>query len=274
MATTLERKVVPFEMKAVSDDGGWFEGYAAVFNNIDGWGDIIAPGAFKDTLPQFLKEGFVGGLNHAWSDPIGKPLDAEEDGKGLFVKGSIEETAHGKDCRVLIKQGVVKKMSIGFVAKGRELLETEDDVERYWAQNGYTPTDDDRAKAKYGARLLTKVNLYEFSPVTLPANRLADITGAKSGPDGLPTVHEQSVKVIEDLEALVGRLSETALKRSGEGKPLAPQHVVGLKRAQDAIARLLTASPETAAEVADLKREALRQEAAFQALLIGGPASL
>jgi HK97 family phage prohead protease len=272
MAATLERKTVAFELKAVGDDGGWFEGYAAVFNNIDWWGDIIAPGAFQDTLPQFLKEGFVGGLNHGWSDPIGKPLEASEDQRGLFVKGSIEETAHGKDCRVLIKEGVVKKMSIGFLAKDRSYLETAEEVEKYWQSVGYTPSEEDRALSKCGARLLTKVRLYEFSPVTLPANGRADITDAKSGPDGLPALHEHSLQVIEDLEGLVKRLSGTAQKRSGEGKTLAPQHVISLKRAQDAITQLLAVPDEALApRVSDLKRAAIKQVATLQELLIGGP---
>ncbi|WP_410318431.1 HK97 family phage prohead protease, partial [Klebsiella pneumoniae] len=36
---------VPFELKAV-DDAGNFEGYAAVFNNVDLGDDVILPGAF------------------------------------------------------------------------------------------------------------------------------------------------------------------------------------------------------------------------------------
>ncbi len=36
---------VPFELKAV-DEAGNFEGYAAVFNNVDLGDDVILPGAF------------------------------------------------------------------------------------------------------------------------------------------------------------------------------------------------------------------------------------
>ena len=37
---------VPFELKSV-DDAGNFEGYAAVFNNVDLGDDVILPGAFS-----------------------------------------------------------------------------------------------------------------------------------------------------------------------------------------------------------------------------------
>lgn len=36
---------VPFELKSV-DDAGNFEGYAAIFNNVDLGDDVILPGAF------------------------------------------------------------------------------------------------------------------------------------------------------------------------------------------------------------------------------------
>lgn len=177
----IAHKILPFEMKAASGDGATFEGYANAFHTIDSVQEIVAPGAFEESLPRFLAEGFIGGLNHNWDDPIGKPVAAQEDSKGLFVRGEVIDTTHGLDVRKLLKGGVIKKMSIGYRVQGAEMLETVEDVEDYWQQHDYSPNAEDMAKAAHGARLLTRLHLYEFSPVTVPANSMADITRVKRG---------------------------------------------------------------------------------------------
>src|SRR6185503_11239202 len=112
----LEYKWLPVRELKASDDGGQFEGLAAAFFNVDDsyWPDILAPGCFTQDLPEFLSEGFVSGINHDWDQPIGKPLSAAENASGLYVKASISDTACGRDVRTLLKDGVVKRMSIGF----------------------------------------------------------------------------------------------------------------------------------------------------------------
>lgn len=154
--------------------------------------EIVAPGAFDDALDEFLSVGFIGGLNHNWDEPIGKPLDAKTDTKGLFVRGKISNTEHGQDVKILLKDEVIKKMSIGYRVKSAEYLETAEDVAAYWVDQGYTPNAEDIARSQYGARLLLKIKpLYEFSPVTWPANMLADITRVKRfAPGEMPTARE------------------------------------------------------------------------------------
>lgn len=175
----MDFKILPFELKSASGDGSTFEGYSNAFFNIDAAQEIVDSGAFEETLPQFMLNGFIGGLNHNWDCPIGKPVSAKEDGKGLFVVGKISSTQHGKDCMVLLKDDVIKKMSIGYRVLGAEMLEDAEAVANYWKDRGYTPSTKDIAASQYGARLLTKLHLYEFSPVTVPANTLADITRVK-----------------------------------------------------------------------------------------------
>ena len=50
-----------FKIKAAGpDDGldeGVFTGYASVFGNVDSYGDIVEPGAFKDTLEAWRAKG-------------------------------------------------------------------------------------------------------------------------------------------------------------------------------------------------------------------------
>jgi len=175
----MDFKILPFELKSASDTGSEFSGYANCFNNIDSAQEIVAPGAFTDTLANFMSNGFIGGLNHNWDSPIGKPISAKEDPKGLFVEGKISPTQHGKDCMVLMKDNVIKKMSIGYRVQGDTYLEDAEEVGAYWKSQGYTPTASDIAAAQNGARVLTKIHLFEFSPVTVPANTMADITRVK-----------------------------------------------------------------------------------------------
>jgi HK97 family phage prohead protease len=175
----MDFKTVPFELKSANETGSQFAGYANCFNNIDAAQEIVAPGAFKDTLTEFMASGFIGGLNHNWDSPIGKPMSCKEDTKGLFVEGKISPTEHGKDCMVLLKDRVIQKMSIGYRVLGDMMLEDEDAVKAFWKDQGYTPTVADMAACQYGCRVLTKLHLFEFSPVTVPANDMADITRVK-----------------------------------------------------------------------------------------------
>lgn len=175
----LQFKTVPFELKA-ADETGTFEGVASVFCNIDAMGDIMDPAAFDQDLPEFLSDGFVGGLNHDWDHPIGRPMMAKPTADGLSVKAQLSDTEHGRECRVLMRDGVVKKLSIGYQALDAEELTGADDCLAYWEQKGYTPNAVDLTRCTKPTRVLRRVKLFEFSPVTVPANQLADITRVKS----------------------------------------------------------------------------------------------
>ncbi|HXS24489.1 MAG TPA: HK97 family phage prohead protease [Gemmatimonadales bacterium] len=167
------------DCKAEGDgDGSEFSGYAAVFNNVDSYGDVIVPGAFKRTLDDFMLNGQIC-FNHG--EVIGKPLDAKEDQKGLFIRGKISDTAKGRDCKTLIKDKVMRKMSIGYRAVQAKSA-VPDDVRKYWQEVGYQPTEQDAFNLidnKYGLTFLHEIKLYEASPVAFPANTEADITGSK-----------------------------------------------------------------------------------------------
>jgi len=175
-----ERRALRAELKA-SADGGGFEGLAAAFHNVDEslYGDVIAPGAFAQDLPSFLADGFIGGMNHDWDTPIGRPTGAEERPEGLFVAASISDTAHGRDVRTLLRDGVVRKLSIGFKTLGKRYLEGADEVAAHWKEVGYEPTSEDVERAAHGVRLLTRVRLYEVSPVAVPANERARVIAVK-----------------------------------------------------------------------------------------------
>lgn len=243
------QKIVPFEIKATSNDGATGGGIGNAFHSIDSVGEIVAPGAFLETIPQFLDVGFIGGLNHNWNEPIGKPTDAEEVKVGFSVMWQISDTAHGKDVKILLVDKVVKKLSIGYRVLGSEWLETEDAIKDYWKQHGYKPDAEDKARAVYGARLLTKLHLYEVSPVTVPANRHSDITVVKS--DEIPTFEslKDAERFLRDAEFPLSK--QAATKYFSQLKALLRD-----AGAQDT-------PPIVEASIASLKAEFLRRKARF-----------
>lgn len=258
----LERKVRPFALKT-ADDGGTFSGHGAVFHNIDNHGDIIAPGAFHKHLPFFLSRGFIGGLNHDWDKPIGTPTEAAEDATGLKVAGKISETTHGKDVKVLMKDGVVKELSIGYQATGVKWLETAEDVAAYWTGAGYTPSEHDQAESKYGARLLTEIKLYEVSPVTIASNSLALISAVKGdGRDRLPFANHLHA-ALATVKEVCDRTAQLAAKRAESGRSVPPARRALLKQMHDLIDQALAASERVPdeADVRALQAEALALEA-------------
>jgi len=208
----IELKSLPFEVKAFDESKGSFAGHGAAFHNICFWGDILARGCFADTLETFLAEGFIGGINHDWSEPIGRPTAAREDEVGLYVEGVISDTAKGRDTRTLLKDGVIRSLSIGFRATNWVKLMTEEAVHEYWAEAGYTPNELDLARMRQacksadgeeadwyrpGVRLIKALTLIEVSPVAVPANARATITDAKSGVVA-PTTEREFERLLRD----------------------------------------------------------------------------
>lgn len=152
-----------FELKDVSAESGTFEGYASVFGNVDSYKDVIERGAFKKTLSEMGRRIKVL-WNHDPMQPIGRPVEMEEDMKGLRVKAKVSETSTGKDVLVLLRDQVIDELSIG-----------------------YSPIKDTFDR-ETGLTHLHEVKLYEFSPVTWAANDLATITGVKSIEDALVAI--------------------------------------------------------------------------------------
>lgn len=129
------------------------EGYAAVFGNRDAYGDIIMPGAFGDSLER--REVKVL-WQHASMHAIGLQESAVEDEFGLAVVGALTNTELVTGTVVpLLRDGVISGLSIGY-----NVLEEDYDGDlKAW--------------------LLKEIELFEWSPVTFPANELATIATVK-----------------------------------------------------------------------------------------------
>lgn len=185
----MQYKAFPFECKADAEKGE-FEGYASVFGNVDSWGDVVEPGAFRKTLQEDAHRVKVL-WQHSPFHPIGRPLHMEEDSKGLYVKAKIAPTSLGKDALILMREGVINELSIGYTIEVEEF-----DRER-------------------NVRRLKQIKLYEFSPVTWAANDQALITAVKDAllhvtigwPDGLNQLKPKRDPTPEDeIESVLRRL--------------------------------------------------------------------
>ena len=167
---------VPFELKALStlrtDDGaelGVFEGLASTFGAPDLSGDVIEPGAFRASLQR--PRGVKMLWQHDPRAPIGVWDRIAETGAGLSVKGRLVlDVQQAREALALLRAGALDALSIGFsVPKG-----------------GWT-FDRDTA-----VRRLNRIDLWEISVVTFPANPEARIARVKERtvPGGLPTERE------------------------------------------------------------------------------------
>lgn len=151
-------------------EGMTFEGYGAVFGNVDSYGDVIQPGAFADTLAAAQKTGTWpamllqhGGWGMGAEDmtPIGIWTGLSEDGIGLKVQGKFADTVRGREAYALLKMDprpAIDGLSIGYIPKE-------------WTQ---------RSKPEEPRRTLKKVDLLEVSLVTFPANGKARVSAVKS----------------------------------------------------------------------------------------------
>jgi HK97 family phage prohead protease len=181
---------VSIDVKAV-EPTGIFSGYASTFGgDPDAYGDIVQKGAFSDSLK---KNGWGGnGIKLLWQHDstavIGVWKELVETEKGLKVTGELAvNTTLGKDAYELLKMGAINTLSIGF-----NIVEAEDDRQ--------TKT-----------RQLNKLDLFEISLVTFPANVSATIEQVKAS---ISDVSE--IRNIRELEKLLrsarGGFSQEAAK--------------------------------------------------------------
>lgn len=148
----LEVRSFGLELRAAEDRV--VKGYAAVFNSMseEMWGfrELIAPGAFADTLADSTREVF-GLWNHNTDIPLAsrsaKTLDLSEDSTGLAFEMRMGTDQWGQFAYDKIKDGTVRKMSFGFRV-----------VDQEW-----------KTENKQEIRVIRKVDLFEVSPVLFPA---------------------------------------------------------------------------------------------------------
>jgi HK97 family phage prohead protease len=142
-----------------SGDAGTFSGYGSVFSIEDKGGDIVAPGAFAETLAASKAAGRMPAMlwQHRQAEPIGIYTSMEEDSVGLKVEGKLAlKTARGAEAYELLKMGALSGLSIGYRVR------------------------DDSWDRVTGVRTIKKADLLELSLVTIPMNDASRVSAVKS----------------------------------------------------------------------------------------------
>ena len=151
-----------FEMKAA--DNGSIEGYFSTYDKTpDSYGDIIEPGAFTETIKAREETGhpFPLCFNHDFSAVIGAVDSVKDTEKGPFISAHFLDTQLAQDVRKMLQSGAIYQFSFAYDIKGRR-----------------NPTEEEEKEGVMN--VLTDLEVFEISVVTVPANQNAVATEVKS----------------------------------------------------------------------------------------------
>jgi uncharacterized protein len=130
-----------------------FSGYASVFGQRDGGGDIVMPGAFRKSLVLRGRHRIKMLFQHDPKEPVGTWDAIREDDYGLWVEGRlVAGVARADALGRLIAKGALRGLSIGY----RTIKSTR--------------------AGRDGDRRLWEVDLWEVSLCTFPMMELAVLT--------------------------------------------------------------------------------------------------
>jgi HK97 family phage prohead protease len=215
------------DLKSIADDGS-FDGYASLFDREDLSRDVIAPGAFRDSLAKKGAAGIRLLFQHSPDEPIGRWAELKEDAKGLFVRGQLAtEVARAREVLSLMRAGAIDGLSIGF-----------------------RPLEAHRDRAR-GVRRIEKLDLWEISIVTFPMLPDARVRSVKQRPFAarLPTGRELERWLTQD--AGLSRSEARAVMRDGlkglddrRDAAIEPHHVTRLDERLGSLVRGLLNSAQ------------------------------
>ena len=154
-----------FKSFKAEEDNGTITGYFSTYDRIpDSYGDVIAPGAFEETIKARIESGnpFPLCWNHDLDQIIGSvdPAEIKDDEKGPLMTAKFFNTPLAQEKREIVKSGVVYQFSFAYDILDQGPGELEDGTK---------------------ANELRKVDLFEISIVPIPANQRAEMTEVKSG---------------------------------------------------------------------------------------------
>ena len=160
----MEIKTKTYDVKA---DNGTITGYASTWTREpDSYGDIVAKGAFAESINNIKAEGKVLPLlynhdNEELKNFIGTVTELEEDDHGLKFTASFDATPEAQRARELAMDGRLAKFSFAYDVLDQGEVELED---------GRTANE------------LRKLNIHEVSMVLYPANPDTSVVSVKSEP--------------------------------------------------------------------------------------------
>lgn len=239
--TSVERRRCDFELKSITevsatpdDPGGWdFEGYFAVFDNVDHDGDVIRKGAFSRALAADLPK-----VKDHHGVTVGQATRAVEDDHGLLAGGRIYPTTAGRDVAILMQ-------AIDTTHGKRAPVEQ--------GSIGYQPTKTGAKRLANGVRELTDLDLYEVSPVTFGANdqtRIGLVKGLDVGSYDGP-VSDLLCDTSRALMAAVTEAKGLGMRRAASGRELGADNL-------DAIAELALVAGDAMIDLVSLEAKAGR----------------
>lgn len=163
MNENIEKRSYAVEIRKCKDDEdkrSKMSGHAAIFNEETRIGSFfrekIAPGAFAESIQ---KDDIRALFNHDANYVLGRnragTLKLKEDDRGLAIEIDPPDTSFARDLAVSMERGDISQMSFAFQVLGDEWEEGEGDA--------------------LDLRTITKLKLYDVSPVTYPAYEGTDI---------------------------------------------------------------------------------------------------
>ena len=196
----MEHKYKEFPMQKSEGDAGTISGYFSTYDRIpDSYGDVIAKGAFTETIQKRKESGHPFPLcwNHDLNQIIGSvdPDNIKDTDKGPLMTASFFNSDLAQEKREIVKSGVVFQFSFAY-----DVLEAG-------------PTElEDGTKANE----LRKLDLFEVSIVPVPANQNAVMTEVKAGRRNSKSDEDKIRQAISLLQSV---LDEEEDSDNGEDKP-------------------------------------------------------
>lgn len=194
-----EHKYKSFELKAKEDNAGMIAGYFSTYDETpDSYGDIIKPGAFTETIKKREETGhpFPLCFNHDFSAIIGAVDLIKDTEKGPYIEAHFLETEQAQDVRKMLQSGAIYQFSFAYDVIGAE-----------------KPTDEQKGKGI--ANVLTALEVFEISVVTVPANQNAVATEVKSIEPETKQGRRNSKKDADTINQIID-LAKSLLDDEGE----------------------------------------------------------
>ena len=164
----MKYKSFDINVKEAGEDTPSIVAYASTFHREpDSWGDVVAKGAFTDSLAKWSESGNSIPLlfGHRTDDPmmnIGKVTKAVEDDNGLLIEAEFDmDNQNGAYAHKLVMEKRLCKLSFAYDVLDDGPVELEDGTK---------------------ANELRKLDIFEVSLVPIPANQHAEVVSAKDAP--------------------------------------------------------------------------------------------
>ena len=195
----MEHKYKEFPMQKSADDAGTISGYFSTYDRTpDSYGDVIAKGAFTETIEKRKESGHPFPLcwNHDLDQIIGSvnPDDIQDTDKGPLMTASFFNSPLAQEKREIVKSGVDYQFSFAYDILEAGPVELENGIK---------------------ANELKKLDLFEVSIVPIPANQNAVMTEVKAGRRNSKADEDKIRQAISLLQSVL----DTEDSGDGEDEP-------------------------------------------------------